>query len=420
MRNSLVCVCFLFFFPAFVGLAQERGFQYQRPINNVEGQWHEVVLPEDIYNKTNTGLSDLRIRAIRTGQDKDTLEVPYILKARHDRISEAEVSFELINTSFNQRGSYYTFHLGEDKPINSIDLNIAAGNFNWRVVLEGSHDQKEWFTVLKDYRIVAIKNGYADYRFTRLVFPQARYPYFRVLLVKVKDAPRIEAVLKQRQTSQGEYRTCQISSFKVHEDQDNKQTVLDINLTRLVPLSSLGIRISDTVDYYRPVTISYLADSLKTEQGWRYRYNTLTTGIVNSFEDNIFRFTDQRVRTLQVVIENHDNEPLAIEKVEAKGVIHSLIGRFPVADYYELLYGKSDVAPPQYDLVQFQTNIPAGVGEVSLGDEVALYDEDKAMVGPLFENKVWLWVIMGAIIIVLGVFTGRMMGAKMTDMQEKA
>ena len=43
-----------------------------------------------------------------------------------------------------------------------IKLSFKQENFDWKVKLEGSNDNKVWFTVVTDYRILAIKNSNTD------------------------------------------------------------------------------------------------------------------------------------------------------------------------------------------------------------------------------------------------------------------
>jgi len=47
-----------------------------------------------------------------------------------------------------------------------------------------------------------------------------------------------------------------------------------------------------------------------------------------------------------------------------------------------------------------------------LGVEKIIDQKDKKVITPLFENKIWLWIVMGIIIILLGGFTLSMMKKK--------
>ena len=101
-----------------------------------------------------------------------------------------------------------------------------------------------------------------------------------------------------------------------------------------------------------------------------------------------------------------------IRNVKVKGNVYEMIARFNVpADYY-LVYGNKRSYKPNYDIVNFKANIPKDLKELSLGDEKEIGKAEIPLIGPLFQNKVWLWIIMTVIILVLGWFSIRMLKTK--------
>ena len=107
---------------------QKGDFQYKRGINGIVDQWHRIVLPDDIFGKVNTDLSDIRILGIT--QQKDTLEVPYILNDPLKAVSVKEIPFVIINESANEKGYYFTFDSKESRRVNEIDLAFKQTNFD--------------------------------------------------------------------------------------------------------------------------------------------------------------------------------------------------------------------------------------------------------------------------------------------------
>jgi hypothetical protein len=78
------------------------------------------------------------------------------------------------------------------------------------------------------------------------------------------------------------------------------------------------------------------------------------------------------------------------------------------ADYY-LVYGNKNAEQTNFDLTHFIEKIPANLSEISLGTEQIIPQKSENLTKPLFENKMWLWLIMGIIILLLGFFTLKMM-----------
>ncbi len=190
---------------------------------------------------------------------------------------------------------------------------------------------------------------------------------------------------------------------------DRKQSVIDIDLKKYVPLSYLKIGVQDQLDYYRPLTVQYRTDSVQTEKGWKYNYAHLTKATLNSIDGNEFRFNSTIVRHLRLLIDNHDNQPLHINKVEAKGYVHELIARFAQPATYYLVYGNALAHTPQYDISETTSPIPENLVPLKLGETQTIPKKESPTVEPLFKNKFWLWGLMGIIIVVLGGFTLQMM-----------
>lgn len=113
-----------------------------------------------------------------------------------------------------------------------------------------------------------------------------------------------------------------------------------------------------------------------------------------------------------MIVQNQDNQPLQIESAEAKGYVHELIARFTKPATYYLVYGKANSRQPQYDISQATTTIPNELSSLTLGAMQEIPKKQLPTVAPLFENKLWLWVVMGIIILVLGGFTLKMMQKK--------
>ncbi len=389
------------------GFCQIQEFKYTRELNGVTEQWHRIVLPDELFSRASQGLNDLRIFGIT--EDQDTIEAPYFLRLTTEKISNKTVAFNQLNESHNDEGYYYTFEIPTTEAINQIELDFNKKNFDWKVNLEGSQDQNNWFTVLENYRILSIKNSLTDYQFTRLSFSDSKYRFFR-LLVKSKKNPDLQnASISQYESSKGQFRNYDTDIKHNEENKNSNQTIMSVSLAAPARISSLSIKVGNTYDYYRPVTIQQLVDSIETEQGWRYQYSTLTSGTISSLEPNYFRFPSTTLQQLKIIISNQDNEPLTIDSIQAHGYIHELVARFTSPAKYYLVYGDPLSDNPQYDIDRFKSNIPKELVVLEPGPEQVVITSQEEEINPLFVNKNWLWGVMIAIIFLLGWFSLRMM-----------
>lgn len=388
-------------------VAQMDAYHYVREIQNVSGQWHKIKLPDDIFGKTLYNQNDIRIFSVNSRND--TTEVPYLLQSATEKVLEKKVPFTLLNTSSNSRGHYFTFETGQTNPVNEINLEVRQSNFDWRINLEGSNDQREWFSILQQYRIMAIKNERANFVFTKLSFPDSKYRYFR-LFVNSREKPELSNVsITQKDIRKGAFRNFPVSEQRITNHNKTRQTEIEIRLQMSVPVSRLLFGVKDTVDYYRPISISYVTDSVKTEKGWWYNYRVLSSGILNSMEKADFICNSTVAQMLKVTIDNEDNPPLTIDSVLVEGYVHELVARFPENARYFLVYGNNAAEKPSYDLGYFADKIPEGVTAVKLDEEQEIQKTFQVGREPLFKNKAWLWTIMALVIILLGWFSIKMM-----------
>jgi hypothetical protein len=376
----------------------------------VTDQWQKIILPDDLFQEVKPDLSDIRIVGI-TGND--TIEVPYILKINADRIESKSVPFKLINQSKTNAGYHFTFETGSEELVNEIYLTLKQQNFDWKISLEGSQNQREWYSILENYRILSIRNDLTDFRFTTIAFPDSKYHFFRLNIESQSDPGLLTAEIFLNKNVPGLYRNYKVNSFHTTENKDYNRTIIHAKLNSKAPICNLKIHVSDTVDFYRPLTIKYITDSTKTQTGWHKNYRTLTTGILNSIEKNEFQFTGVILDNLIIEIENRNNTPLKIDSISLSGYVYEIIARFNdnTASYF-LYYGNKNASKPDYDIKHFQDRIPENLSEASLERRVALDREPVSQIRPLFQSKWWLWGIICVIIGVLGWFSWKMLRGK--------
>jgi hypothetical protein len=400
----LLVICWCFSNQLF---AQYEHYHYLRPIENVTEQWHEMELTDDLYKSLNRQLTDLRIIGITA--EKDTIEVPYIFNFNADKTIADRIPFRKLNTTQYDGSHFFTFKIDTETPINQIILDFQNENFDWNITLEGSQNQRKWFTILENYRLVSFKNTSTNYEFATLNFPDAQYAFFR-LKIPSQEIPKLnKATVFQNKIALGKSQNVNNLILKKETNKKEKESIIDIEMPEVVPVIELKLPVETTVDYYRKITIQALSDSTVTPKGTEYFYKTIHRSVLSSLEKDEFKFKAVRTQKLKVIIDNKDNQPLEFGDPTVKSAVYSLTARFDNAADYFLFYGSNRALRPQYDLAQFTSTIPDDLPFVSLGKATKLELEKPTIVEPIFENQWWLWGIMVAIILLLGGFTFKMM-----------
>ncbi|WP_316803831.1 DUF3999 family protein [Pedobacter nototheniae] len=388
--------------------AQVNQYQYKRNINGVKSTWHNIELPVQIFKNLAPGFEDIRIYGFN---GKDTVEVPYLLKLQSSQTSQKEIPFKLINQSNNQNGFYFTLQASKISTINQIDLSFKQNNFDWKATLEGSNNGTEWFTILKDYRILSIKNDNTDYQFTKLNFTDAAYAYFRVQIKGSVQAALLSAKTLLIDTVKGNYQDVKYTGYQLKNNNKTKQSTIEVTLPNATPLASIQINAQSDFDFYRPIKIELATDSFKTDKGIQYNYTSAYNGIISSLEKPVFNFENTITSKLKITIENYDNRPLRLNTIELKGNVYNLIARFenPKLSYI-LYYGNDKAVKAEYDIANFENKIPAKLTTLTLDKEEKNANYRTTLAEqPLFSNKNWLWALMIIIIALLGWFSYKML-----------
>lgn len=388
------------------GNAQWGPFHYQRDLPASNTGWQEIGLPDDMYRHLQLDLADLRIKGI-TGTG-DTLEAPYLIQWTNALATERQQPFRIINES-RRGGDFFATLTSDQQPeIDQIQLSLGNKNFDWRVRLEGSQDQREWFTLTDNYRILAFDESSGKYVFTKLKFPKASYRYYRIRIHEPGNVQLKAATFTEVPVEQPPYRSYPIQQSEIQENKEQQQSRITGSLAVPVPVSRIRLEVIDTIDYYRPLRIDLLTDSTRQESGWKYHYTTVFRGTLSSLEAPVFTFPTTRTQTFRIQVDNHDNPPLRIQPAAIDGLPPRIITRITQAGEYTLLYGWSDATPPRYDITKFTDKIPEVLPEIQPGPERQLRPEAGGA-SPLLVNRAWLWAVMLVVIGLLGWFAVKML-----------
>lgn len=393
------------------GFSQE-GYSYKRKIElkKTTVKLNSIEIPDEMFGKIKPNLSDMRIFGFK---NKDMVEVRYTLHKNPDFEFDTRKTLKIINQSVAEKRSYFTVQ-APNETINQLNLKFQNENFDWKINLEGSNDQNQWFTILKDYRILAIHNSETNYRFEDLFFTNSKYNYYRIS-VDTNQQPHILSVHSNHSQSKDslKFKTVTVDQFTAKTDKKNKITTITVSLKQPLPIYAVFVNTNKKFDYNRSVTVEYLQDSTKTEKGIIKHYSYFSSGILSSEHPTDLTFLGedlQFIKDFKITINNKDNQPLEIHSIELKTLSFNLL--FSVDDYdwdYYLYYSNKNSFTPSYD-VNYSSS--ATKNTVSLSKEIQINKKEEIQQESLFENKLWLWGIMILIIGILGYFSMKMMYKK--------
>jgi len=407
--RKLVCLLLLTYFQ-WVGLfhAQLKGFGFQQELQGIENPWHKIELPNHLFGKIKPDFSDIRVIGITSNHD--TIEAPFLLRYKNEGVVKTVKDAEIINSSKNENGYYVTLAVSSPQIINQLELSILQENYDWRIAVEGSQNQQEWFTLVENYRILSISNEETHFSYSTVHFEPAQFAYYRIHF-NSSALPSLSSIrLIQDEQIEGNFRSYGKTTPKQLNDNQLKMSYLNVDLKIPLWVNAMNVTITDTLDFYRPYTLFYAHDSIQTKEGWEFQYTPLSSGVFNSLEENKLTFSPIIARHFKIEIENKDNKPLTIESIETSGLVYEMIIRFEEDATYYLCYGNEKSLAPEYDLAYFESKIPAQLTTLQLGELV----DTTAPIDPKETqqnweiNSIWLWIIMIVIILTLGWFSFNM------------
>lgn len=397
--------------------AQLASFEYQRKVNTSSPGWYAIPLSQDIQAQSKASMTDFRIYKVTA---TDTIEVPYLLESLGDRIQEQDIPFVLINDTYNEACcSYITLKFPRKQVINEITLDVAESNFDKWVKVQGSMDNQQWYTIRERIRIAGFYNGEADFLYTKLRFRPSEFTYFRVVLDD-EASKRISVTGAHAsivQTDEGSYEELKVQDIEVKDKKKEKITEVHVQLANSYFVDHITLTPAVTEDFYRNINVYYLSGVTKTEAGPVEHWSLASAGLFTSIGDEAARQDSTRSTTLatygyktnklKLEIMNRDNQPVEIASIKAFGEAKRLVSKLPEGDL-RLAYGKVRAIAPEYDLVHFRQTIPHDLAAATLGGEVRTTPAGEATKA-LIEDKVWLWVAMGAILLLIIVFSVSML-----------
>lgn len=384
-----------------IGIAASAQYTYQRKLSEVtQTGWYRFTLPPALMTKIKPGFDDLRIYA--TGND--STEIPYLVRIAADETIREQVKAEPFNISRQGMTLYFSVKLNRVEPVNLTTLQFEQDNYDAEVTIEGSNDQKEWFSI-QTGRIIAINKTPVNYQYNQVYFPNTQYNFLR-FGVKNSTALALRQVdFYQTKTTRGSF--SEIGSTLSAKTVD-KQSELFVQFDQPTFLSRLSIAASANQLFYRNISIDWLYDSIVSEKGVHYQYQSLYSGVISSFKHDTLLFAPQVVSKLRITIFNQDNPPVQVNKVLAwSPQVEVLTHLQPGA--YELKYGNAKAFAPRYDLEHFVKELPDSLPELQISSELKPEQISKPELSPWFKNKLWMWGALAVIVAILGFFTMRML-----------
>ncbi|MGB1000002.1 MAG: DUF3999 family protein [Flavobacteriales bacterium] len=378
------------------------------PITGVEQGWNQLEIPTDILLKQHEG------HAIQVFymDETDSLEIPFRVKIhRSGRLYQQKKRLKLINPSQKGNRYFYTFENAKKAELRQINIETPLANFNWKVRLEGSENQKNWKRILSDYQMLGLQTNQTDYKFTELHFRLSNYRYFRLSFESVEN-PNIQNAyyFHQKKEQLAEASLVDFQTVERKEDKKNKSTRWTYDFGKTQAIDYFEIEGKHFNFFNRQLTLHQFRDSVELDGTWHKRFRYARSHRLVSEQRMPFRSPKSSIQYLQIEVDNQDD--LALDSLSLKAFIHkrTLTFKAPKTGRYELYYGNVYQSNRNYNLTQNQIDTLSSVFEVGLAQAVpkVFYLEQENKLETDTENLI-LWIVLVAVVALLGYFSFKML-----------
>ena len=373
---------------------------YSKPITiTEESNYRYVFLDKEVYQYADSTLKDIRI------VDKNNEFVPYYLsiESREENLEEIEFSSALINTYHDDEGnSFFDFHflpiLEEEVRGKKIILDIYESDYSRQVVIYGREEKTDWVYITQDtvYDIDGIRKN--EIEFDNL----KDYDLYRIKIVENNNEISIRGcTLIFNELQQFYHQFVKTEALDFNIDTEANLTLIEINNTFHLRLINLDLDINENFDRTYDVFKETEEEHTKIQSGRMYYMQFKDINIIDTEID--FSRNPLSYEKFVVQINNQDNRPLNIERINAEYFIDKIVFEDIGTGPYALYFGNESALKPEYDIVNFKSYIDDEEQlEVSLGSTVVLKAGGKAE--ELFDYKLIFNILIIAVAVILIVF----------------
>lgn len=362
---------------------------------------HKILLGPGIKQFMTSDFHDMRIR------DSSDHEVPYVVLSEPLLKSKSDfVPYHIVSQTHFSSYTEIVIHNPDKDKISNIAFNINNSDAFKYCAIEGSEDGKQWYSVSALQELTLLYNEDYTNQYKCIYFPLNNYRYFRLLVDDWFSQPLKINSAGYFKNSMIAGKLCHVNFKKqITDDVKQKKTVIALRFTNNQVIDRLDFKISEPRLFMRHATVYANRERKIKDQTEHYR-EVLYEFDLKSDKALFFDIPQLNEKEIFIEIENKDNPPLKIDSVSCKQRASYVICDLKANQTYYLKCGNKKLKLPEYDLINFVSQIPQLLPEVGLGKTEEIKPvtvADKPIERAFYETKWFLWLCLGvgALVIIL-------------------
>ena len=289
---------------------------------------------------------------IRIANKKSRTEVPYALYSIPETIKKSFVSFPLISKTKNDSLTSIVISNTKQQQLNELFITISNSSVSKSVNVFGSNDGNEWFGLVQNHLLNNLVNPKLQQVEKSIVLPLNNYKFLKWEFNDKISLP-IECMNFGIYQSKVNYvAQLELKNFnqKILTDNSKKKSLILISFEKSQLISRLDFDIRSNL-YFRTGRILVNRERKVKNKTEEYQEEILTF-VLNSKMKTSFEFPEIFENELIIEIDNQDNPPLEIEKLQLFQTPKYILANLEQGEKYEISVSNK-LDKPNYDIVNF-------------------------------------------------------------------
>ena len=353
---------------------------------------HKITIGPELRALSQKQLEDLRIF------DSKQNEVPYYSVINNTaKTAMVFEPFEILSKTIIPRKTTSIVFANPGMVINEVTLSVANADISKSYSISGSNDQKEWFGLIDRAQLANIENTTSTSEYKQLTLPLSSYRFLKIDLDDKKTLPINILGIGKLTTKTNTAAFANLTPTKINTTQikAEKKTLIHLTFNNNQVIDKISFGITAPSFYKRQVRI-YKNIQRKTRKRTETYEQELAVFELSSDKTNSFENLDLFEKDIFIAIENRDNQPLAIDKIQLSQIPIFVIADLKANESYTIKTGDKKLGIPDYDISYFKTKTYGNLPEANISTISRQQNNDVPTTTPSFWQQSWfLWACIG-------------------------
>jgi len=359
---------------------------------------HKINLPAEIRSFSKEELGDFRI------VDAKGNEMPYyIFQGNNEATTSSFSECKILSKTTIPKSKTNIIFENPKAQIDEIVLSITNSDVTKSYSISGSNDQKEWYGLVNNSLLNDLEDKETTSVYKTIPLPLTSYRFLKIEWNDKKTLPI--NVLKigffNNNVNKPKREEILAKNIKILQIPTEKKTRIYINFNRPQIVNQIGFTITSPNLFQRNAQIYVNKKRAMNQKGALFP-EIHTNFELNSDTKNNFSIPQLFEKEFFIEIENRDNQPLTLSKIQFFQNQIAVIADLKANEKYTITTGNPKRNSPEYDLENFKNNSNSNLPEAKIYDIKQLNSKKTSPQNQSFWQQswfMWLCIILGGITV---------------------